>query len=403
MEKVKLCRVSGQPVKPLWELGSFYIPGYVKKETPKNAVKIPLGLSQGKVLQLSHRADDLFRGEYFYESSKNESMVAALRDVAREVQKIKYVEYGDVVVDIGANDGTLLRQYRRNKALYKVAFEPSKSFTIGDIDLFINDKFELKHYPLDLAKAKIVTAIAMFYDVENPHQFIEDVENILDDDGIFVIQMMDLANMIKTNDFMNICHEHEIYYSLQDLIDLFAKHRLKIFHVSHNDTNGGSIRVFAAFNRKEKYSVFDALQKEKETLDGDYIAEFRRRVDVNKLKLMDFLYRQIVEKGKNVQAIGASTKAFTLTQYYDLDNTLIPYVGEVNPRKFGKKMVGAEIEIIPELDVLQMRPDYLLIFPWHFKEMMLKKFSGYRNSGGKLIFPLPYPHIIGKGDAVWTL
>jgi hypothetical protein len=194
-------------------------------------------------------SDLLFRN-YYYRSGINQTMRDALADITTQAQKKVVLERRDTVVDIGANDGTLLNTYPQG--VTKIGFEPALNLREDaerGSNHIISDYFSSQAYPEKANKAKIVTAIAMFYDLEDPHQFVSDVADILADDGVFTIQLSYLPLMLFQNAFDNVCHEHLAYHSLRSLDFIVSKHGLKMFDAEINDTNAGSIRVYMGRER----------------------------------------------------------------------------------------------------------------------------------------------------------
>jgi hypothetical protein len=206
--------------------------------------------------------------------------------------------------------------------------------------------------------------------------------------------------MLELTAFDNICHEHLEYYRLLDVINILKSNGLDVFKVSHNNVNGGSLRIFACFKGKREVqdSVYNYLRKEWLMLKSGMFETFCRRIANTANILYNVLDILIKQNGSTVLVTGASTKGNTLLQVCGIDDGLIPYAAEVNSDKFGLRTVGSNIEIIPEQEALIRNPDYFLVLPWHFKNTFLKVYKDYINNGGKLIFPLPSIEIIGKDE-----
>jgi hypothetical protein len=309
----------------------------------------------------------------------------------------------DWVVDIGANDGTLLCMYS-NRNLWTMGIEPAPNIEKTPyVDVWIRDYFskEALEGKTPDYKAKVVTAIAMFYDLPDPNKFVEDVKSILSDDGIFVVQFTDLLSMFKACAFDNICHEHLEYYRLEDVMKLLRSHGLDVIDVSYNDVNGGSIRITACHDGAyfPSYSVVSYLTKERNYLKDFTIKDFSKSIELACSDLQVFLDITFLRKEK-VFLLGASTKGNTLLQICEITNEFVPYAAEVNKEKLGLRTVGSNINIISEDDALEMKPDYFIVPVWHFKENLLSndKIRNYIKGGGHLVFPLPVFHIIGKED-----
>lgn len=402
------CRVCQGELQDREILGEFYPSNFVEKQP--DHIPYPLILSQCIVcnlvqLRYTVSLDSMYR-EYWYRSGLNKSMVTDLKDVAIKSLKRVTLNREDLVLDIGCNDATLFEFIPDD--VTKIGFDPARNLAESaakNCDYFVNEYFSEHHFnelrnskfPSGNSKVKLITSIAMFYDLLNPIKFVEEVRNILADDGIWTIQFTDLYSMMKMNAFDNICHEHLEYYTLSYLEWLLAKFELEVFDAEYNKVNGGSLRVYVAhrgFKKRkpivDKYwnEEFEYLQSE----EGSLSSFFKRTKEIRK-KIVDLL-KIFRKNGMVVHALGASTKGNTLLQYYGLDETLIDVAAEINTAKFGLKTVGSNIPIIAEDDSLLINPNYYFVLPWHFKDTLMINFREYLNKGGALIFPLPQPHIV---------
>jgi len=393
------CRIDESNLEEVLNFGNLCPSNFVDEE--ESRVEVPLVLCRGSnsnLVQLKHTMDrDILYRNYWYRSDLNSSMIDSLQDIVfRAKQKISLFE-GDIAVDIGANDGTMLAMFP--KEAITVGFDPAnnlKGVASTRCTYFINDYFTEESYPLK-EKAKLVTSIAMFYDLEDPNSFVKDVKSILAPMGIWIIQMTDLLSMMKVNAFDNIVHEHLEYYSLEVLNKLMDSHDLHIFDVSYNNVNGRSVRAYVAHKgiRLTQPTVTKALDDERKymtSFDDPWIA-FSDRVEKLKEKTMNFIYDEVA-KGKTIYGMGASTKGNTTLQYFGLTPKEIIAIAEVNEDKFGLKTVGTGIPIIPEDEALKAQPDYFFILPWHFTENFVERNQEYINAGGKFIVPCPEPAVI---------
>jgi hypothetical protein len=343
----------------------------------------------------------MFR-RYWYRSGINRTMTAALEDVAHRAEQLVNLSRGDLVVDVGCNDGTLLRSYMTS-GLTLVGFEPATNLIpyaeMGTTKI-INDYFSLEMYNKHFAglKAKVITSIAMFYDLEQPNKFVEDIVGCLSEDGVWIIQMNYLPSMLMQNAFDNICHEHLEYYSMTSLRNLLSRHELEIFDVELNDVNGGSFRVYvkhrscsALGNQKENRNRLRQIEELESNmgLDRKHVyGEFSSRVMSLRARLYEFVKTEH-DKGERIYAYGASTKGNTLLQFCKLDHTLIKAAADRNPDKWGRKTVGTLIPVISEEQARAEKPDYFLVLPWHFLKEFLEREQAFVSSGGKFIVPLP--------------
>lgn len=406
------CRVCGAPLDEILSLGNQYVSTFLAPEQP-DGPKAPLDLvlcQKCHLLQLRHTVPgESMYHQYWYRSGTNQTMRNALADISSAAANLVHLRAGDSVLDVGCNDGTLLGSYTE-PGIFKIGFDPAQNlavFSREKANKVLVGFFDADHYLADpdLAgrRPKVVTSIAMFYDLEDPNKFVADVGRIMHPDGVWVVQMSYLPLMLTQNDFGNICHEHLEYYSLQSLEYLLHLHGLSVVDAELNDVNGGSIRVFirnrsAAPERfgDEKYRRDAAervsnLRQSEAKLGLDDLTpyvEFARRVERIKQQVHDFVNDEVGRK-KKVFVYGASTKGNTMLQYFGLDSSVIVAAAERNPDKWGKVTVGTRIPIISEEAARAAKPDYFLVLPWHFLNEFKIRERDYLTSTGKFIVPLP--------------
>ena len=396
-------------------MGEQFVSGFIESEVEQHGrVPLDLLLCNPKtggcgLLQLRHTvSQELMYRQYWYLSGMNQSMRTALADITGRAEETVRLQPGDLVLDIGCNDGTLLRSYR-TPGLILAGFEPSVNvspFARDGATKVINDFFNVAVFQAAFPKqnAKIITSIAMFYDLDDPNQFVSGIAKCLDRDGLWVIQMSYLPSMLDQNAFDNICHEHLEYYSLMSLQPLLERHGLEVADVELNDVNGGSFRIYVRHQgspvlraREGSRLRVQEMEESEKTLKLNEAATYRQfddRVRSLKQELRRFLETE-TQQGKRIYAYGASTKGNTLLQYFELHADLIPKVVDKNPDKWGKKTVGSGIPIISEEQGRAEKPDYLLILPWHFLEEFKDRERAYLKGGGKFIVPIPELRIIG--------
>lgn len=394
------CRICKGELERVLDLGNIYPSTFLHDdEKMDDAEKAPLILDRCKecgLVQLEHTIDlDTMFRQYWYNSSLNKSMASSLLNVVNDVERKVVLKAWDWVVDIGANDGTLLCSYEE-KDVWTIGFEPALNIEKTPyVDKWINDYFSKEAYYREIEspkKAKVITAIAMFYDLPDPNKFVEDVAEILAQDGIFVIQFTDLMSMFKVCAFDNICHEHLEYYRLEDVVKLLMNHGLDVIDVSYNDVNGGSVRITACHHKAYPFNrnVWKYLEEERKFFETNTIETFKKCIETTKAKIQSFL-KWAKEQDKRVYLLGASTKGNTLLQICEVTSEQIPFAAEVNKDKFGMRTVGSDIKIISEEEALIKHPDYFIVPVWHFKDNLINnsKIKDYLNSNGRLIFPLP--------------
>lgn len=416
-EKIERCRACGNKnLKEIISLGNQFVSDFVLSKE-ENKIKVPLSLvlcdesEEGcGLFQLEHNAppQEMWNSKYWYKSAINPTIRADLKDIVENVENRVQLKEEDLVIDIGCNDGTMMTFYKNDK-IRKIGFDPSSNVAkeaeekgVEVINDFFNKESFIKRF--GEKKAKVITAISMFYDLENPNTFLEDINFCLEEDGLFIIQQNYLVKMLENNGLDNICHEHREFYSLMSLGNLLKRHNLEVFDVLLNGINGGSIRTYIRKFRKNKEINTDAKKRLDEIRTHEkslglntskpYL-DFAKRVDGVKNKITTFIKSEI-EKGKIVCASGASTKGNTTLQYFGLGPDLIKAIEEKNPEKFGKMTVGTFIPIDSPEKVEALKPDYLLVLIWYFIEDVKRNQEEFLKRGGKLIVPLPIPKIISK-------
>ena len=405
--------------KKLFSLGDLYVSDFINVDTDARAGKHDMTL----VIDERYGAARLEKctpihsmfGKYWYRSGINQTMRTELKGIVDSVTSVQKLEEGDLWLDIACNDGTLLSFVP--DGIKKLGIDPAedsfKEESSKIADDIVQDFFTLENYKKSKfknKKAKVVTCIAMFYDLDEPVDFLKDVSKVMDDDGLFVIQMSYTPLMIKQLAFDNICHEHVYYWGLASMEKLLKKAGLKIVDCQVNDVNGGSFRIYIKKKKSTLTSFATApyrdvcnvrveslLKWEKGLkLDKEEIwLDFFNRIEALKKETVDFIKAEKA-KGKIICGYGASTKGNTLLQYFGLDNTLIDAIAERSPYKFGLKSIGTNIPILSEEDVRAMNPDYMLVLPWHFIAEFVKREDEFLSKGGKFIVPCPTFEIIGK-------
>lgn len=409
MEKtITKCRICGnENLDEILDLGVQYLSGIFPK-TKEMSEKAPLVLvkcsenhSSGDVscghIQLKHTySGDVMYGEnYGYRSGLNNSMIKHLKENVEKIQKIVKLEDNDIVLDIAGNDGTLLGLYPDN--VRKINIDPTSEkfskFSPQGVEwvseFFSKDAF-IKKVGTE-KKAKVVTAFSMFYDLENPVQFISEVKDILSEDGILVLEQSYMPRMHYRNSYDTVCHEHLSYYGLRQLKYILYKVGIKIVDYEWNDCNGGSILVFCAHQNSKFDSCDEMLNRHIfDEIDFRYYTnekwdEFRRNIEKSKSKLLEII------SNKKVAALGASTKGNVLLQYCGIDSDQIKAVGDVNPDKHGCFTPGSWIPIVDEDVVLNDDYDLYVVLPWHFRDFFV---NNSKFKGKTLVFPLPEPEIV---------
>ncbi|MEG3931569.1 MULTISPECIES: class I SAM-dependent methyltransferase [unclassified Microcoleus] len=411
----KTCRVCGSSaLTPVINLGEQYLQGSFvkpgKEEPPLRKISLSLVRCDPTkderacgLLQMEHTVPpEVLYSAYWYRSGTNATMRNHLQGITEEAASL-IGKSNARVLDIGCNDGTLLKCYPQNFIKFGVDPSDVAQEITGDITA-IQDIFPSEELTkvLQGEKFDIITSIAMFYDLEDPVSFCKEIKKALAPGGLWVFEMSYMPSMLKMNSYDTICHEHLEYYSLAVLEYILKQADLKIVDAVLNDINGGSIRCYAthldnfAFKKQEAVTRIKLLRQAEFDMELDTdkpYKNFQDRINVHKEQLVSLL-KMLKKEGKSIHIYGASTKGNTILQWCGIDNRIIDVAAERNPDKYGAYTLGTDIPIVSEADSRAMKPDYYLVLPWHFKEEFLKREEEILQRGVGLIFPLPNVEII---------
>ena len=405
--KISKCRSCGSSslIKCL-NLGNQYLTGIFPKNQNEKVSKGNLSLVFCKncsLLQSEQNFDryEMYGSNYGYMSSLNSSMIDHLKNKSQKIKKISKLSKSDLIIDIGSNDGTFLSYFVDHCQTLGVdptisKFKKMYNKKINIIDDFFSGEILKKN---SIRKAKVITSVSMFYDLEDPVTFANEVNEALDKDGIWHFEQSYMPSMIKNTSYDTICHEHLEYYSLKSIMYILNKSNFKIVDIELNDINGGSFALTVAKKKSKKFEesfLVDWLLNKEDSYKFNKIEtlfDFKNKVFKHK-KLLSELILNLIDMKKKVLGYGASTKGNVILQFCEIDNKLINYIVDVNPFKKNRITPGTNIKIINENDFLRKKVDYLLVLPWHFKNHILKKEKKFINNNGKFIFPLPDIEII---------
>ncbi len=404
---IKKCRnCNSKSLVNLFNLGKIRFTG----KFPKYKEKIPYGelnlimCKKCKLVQLKHifNMKYLYNKDYGYRTGINSTMSNHVKNVVKKITKFSKIKKGDHVLDIASNDATLLKNYNKNINTWGIDPILNKYLkeykTINyKISNFFSSKLILKKKKK--IKFKIISALSVFYDLDNPNIFLRGIKNILANDGIFYLEFQDLMMILKKNMFDTICHEHLEYYSVSFIHKLLKKHNLRIFDHYYNDINGGSSAYLICHDNSKYVSkskkINSILYNEKKfgIEKVSTFKTFKKRIDKMKKKINIKIDKLLKDK-KKIHGYAASTKGNVLLQYFNLDNKKIDYISDRNSNKSNLFTPGSNIKIISEKRSRSMNPDYYLVLAWHFKKEILKREKLIRKKGTKFIFPLPKVEII---------
>lgn len=406
--EIDACRISGSKnlIKVL-SLGEQCLTGVFPEKPDTPVTKGPLDLlwcPDSGLLQLgqSYCLDEMYGDNYGYRSGLNKSMVTHLTNKISGLERLVNLSASDLVIDIGSNDATSLKAYTTK--CRKVGIDPTgrkfASYYTDDIVLlpdFFSAELFRKTFPKE--QAKIVTSIAMFYDLERPLEFVRDIEAILANDGIWHFEQSYMPSMLRTHAYDTICHEHLEFYSFKVVKNILEQCDLRVIDVQMNSINGGSFAVTACRKcapYRSNLPIIQWLLQQEEDLGLDTprpYRDFEESVYRHRKNLVRLL-ESIISDGKTIIGYGASTKGNVLLQFCGLTSEHIPCIAEVNEQKFGCYTPGTNIPIVSEKEAHKLSPDYFLVFPWHFKHSILEREKQFLANGGKFIFPLPEIEIV---------
>jgi C-methyltransferase C-terminal domain/Putative zinc binding domain/Methyltransferase domain len=407
--EIKHCRVDQSPnLVSVLNLGLQALTGVFPKQSSEPVTVGPLELvwcpSSG-LLQLKHsyESSEMYGDNYGYRSGLNQSMVNHLNDKIAHLERVVPLNAGDVVLDIGSNDATTLKAFRTS-GIRRIGIDPTgtkfANFYPADITL-VPDFFSSSAYSaVESKKARIVTSIAMFYDLEAPIEFARQIECILADDGIWHFEQSYMPSMLRLNSYDTVCHEHLEYYSLGVVKKILEQAGLRLVDVVMNAINGGSFAVTAAkvTNKSVKTNqpVIDWLLEQEDRMGLNTprpFRDFEERVFSHRDDLTR-LIRTLGADGKRILGYGASTKGNVVLQFCGLTARDIPGIAEINPEKFGCVTPGTHIPIFSEDEAKASNPDYYLVLPWHFKDGIVRREKEFLARGGRMIFPFPTIEIV---------
>jgi len=343
----------------------------------------------------------LFPPDYPYLSGTTTLLRENFKELERDATKRLKLAEGDLIIDFGSNDGTLLENFK-NSGYRVLGIEPSKASDVANakgietlMRFFGEDAARdiREHY----GEAKVVTAAKVFADIRDVHQVVRGVKTVLDVGGVFISENHYFPSLVATCQYDTIYHEHLRYYTVKSLQHLFAMHQMEIFHVNKIPTHGGSIRVYAA--REGEREVCDSVGKILQEEDnggfssGGALMSFNSQVIQSKLQLMALL-ATLKKNGARIYGIGAPSRAATLINYCGLDDQVIDCIVEISSsKKINKYMPGTRIPVVDENKILEEQPDYALFLSWHLQDELTQKLrqKGFR---GKFISPLPTPKVM---------
>lgn len=404
------CRICHTTLVEVFSLGDCWVSDF-PKAADTDLLRAPLRLAYCPtctLVQLTHTVprEHLYR-TYWYRSGINETMREELTTVVRRASAFVQLAPGHLVVDIGANDGTLLSNYP--EGVVRVAYEPATNLyelLRPHADVLVSDFFPPSRPELPVGSAKIITSIAMFYDLDDPLAFCHEIKRILHPDGVWIIQLQDLRQMLLATAVDNICHEHLEYYSLYSLARTLDHNGLYVVHVEHTPINGGSLRVYVQHRDPKRVAspqVVEQIDAEDQMgllrVRRAYAAwqEFGDRAGRIREQLQTLCAGASRTPSGLIALYGASTKGNTLLQWLGLTHDDIRYAIERDPRKVGRYVGATGIPIVAEATARETETNLDWLVPiWQFRDAVVRREQAHLDRGGRLIFPLPAPEVVTR-------
>ena len=413
---IKECRICGNKnLTPILNLGNQCLTSVYPHPDSKNPSVSPLELllcnddqkNVCNLVQLRHNADidEMYGTTYGYFSSISSSMVDHLKAKVNEINNLFDPQPGDLILDIGCNDGTLLNLFEERK-LIRFGIDPSskKFIKMFQKDIKVSFNFFSENKVKEMAgdkKFKVITSIAMFYDIDDPTDFMKQVHSLLKADGIWVVEIAYLPTMMKNLAYDQVMHEHLTYLGLNQMKSMMDKVGFEILDVSLNDMNGGSINIITGKKgskfKKNSEKINSLLLSEKKLKNIQTYKNFENRIKLNRNEIKHF-FSLIKSSKKSILGYGASTKGNVVLNYCEIKPTDLEAICDQNPEKPGLTTPGTRIPIISKKEMRKRNPDYLFVLIWHFRKEVLEDEKDYIMNGGILVFGLPRLHFVNKDN-----
>lgn len=406
----KTCRFChSKKLVSLWSFGKTPLANsYLTKQQLKNPEPfVPLEVYKCQtchLVQLLHVVDPtILFGRYLYVSSTSPSFRQHFVQYAATLKKRFKLKPNDLVVDVGSNDGILLKPLKDTKVRI-LGIEPASNIArtanqegIPTISEFFTPELAKKlrrsHGP-----AKVISANNVFAHTDTIDIFVQAIKELLTDDGVFVFEVQYLGDLLKNNIFDIVYHEHVCYHHVHPLIPFFAKHGLQVFDVERQDVHGGSIRVYVQ-RQGGPHKTTGLLKKilaQEKSAKLNSLAPYKafgNRIKKNK-RALHALLRQLKRQGKRIIGYGAPAKATTFMYALDLNEKHLKYIIDDSSLKQNLYMPGTHIPIVASEKLYSDKPDAVLILAWNFASPIMAAHQAFTKQGGRFIIPVPKPTLI---------
>lgn len=405
-QKITQCRIcKGTRLERYIDLGLMpLVNKHLDRQDEQNEPKFPLDVlfcHDCAASQLSVVVDPgLLFSQYAYRSSISQTFADHCYALAKDCEKSLGMKKNELVIDIASNDGCSLKEFTK-LGVRPLGVDPAENLAaiankegIPTLAKFwtpaVADEVVRQH-----GKAKIITAMNVFAHVHDVHAFVDGIKRSLADDGTFIIECPYMVDLVNTNVFDTIYHEHLSYFLITPLARLFKEHGLSLNRVERILIHGGTIRLFVQHREAPDNSVRELLDLEKR--EGFLSFEKYKTLAQSTEKIKDEL-RVMVQKlkseGKRIAGFGASAKGCIMLNYCGLTPQDIDYIVDDTPEKQNKYFAGVRIPIVPRDKLASQKPDYLLVLSWNFFDEIRQKTAAFEQAGGKYVLPVPSPQII---------
>lgn len=353
-------------------------------------------------LKKTAKKSKMFGKTYEYRTSLSNLMRNHIFQKVRFLKKHKLVNTNSSIIDIGSNDGTFLNCFQKSNNLIGVdptakKFEKFYKRNVHICSNFFSEeaiKNFLKKKEIQVNKFDVITSFAMFYDVENPNKFCKDIFNLLNENGIWMLELSYMPLMLKNLTYDQICHEHISYYSLTTFKKIIEKNNIKLVDINFNEINGGSIEIICAKKNSKHIPKNKRIEKvllDEKKINNVSFKRFNKRINNVKKDVRNFFSKN---SDKLIIGYGASTKGNVVLNHCKLRKSNLKYVCDGSSKKEGMYTPGTNLKIISKKKMRELKPSHLFILIWSFRKEVIKQELSYLKNGGQLVFHLPRFHIV---------